>query len=186
MSAPTTEALRAPLTSRAALYWGVGGVALLLAQAVLRLTPIALEPLRLGGLGGWEIATYVAWVIMSLYSEGYRGFQKSFVPRVVARAFFLARTPRPLFILLAPLFCMSLVHARPRRLIVSWTIVFLITTAVALVRTLPYPWRGIIDGGVVVGLGYGLVSLLFTFARALAGHVPAVELDLPDWKGGAD
>jgi hypothetical protein len=179
MSAPTTEALRAPAPSRAALYWGVGGVALLLMQAVFRLTPVALEPLRLGGLGGWEIATYAAWVVMSLYSEGYRGFQKSFVPRVVARAFFLARTPRPIFVLLAPLFYMGLFHARPRRLLISWTIVLLITAAIALVRTLPYPWRGIIDGGVVVGLGYGLVSLLFTFTRALAGNVPAVELDLP-------
>jgi hypothetical protein len=179
MSAPTTEALRAAQPSRAALYWGVGGVALLLAQAIFRLTPIALEPFRLGGLDGWEIATYAAWVLMSLYSEGYRGFQKSFVPRVVARAFFLARAPRPVFILVAPLFCMSLLHARPRRLVISWLIVVLITAAIALVRTLPYPWRGIIDGGVVVGLGYGLASLLLTFGRALAGHVPAVELDLP-------
>jgi hypothetical protein len=179
MSAPTTEALGAPPLSRAALYWGVGGVALLLVQAVFRLTPIALEPFRLGGLGVWEIATYATWVLVSLYSEGYRGFQKSFVPRVVARAFFLARAPRPLFVLLAPFFCMGLVHARPRRLITSWLVVLLITAAVVLVRTLPYPWRGIIDGGVVAGLAYGLAALLFTFGRALTGDVPAVELDLP-------
>jgi hypothetical protein len=179
MSAPTTEALSAVPLSRVALYWGVGGVALLVVQALLRLTPIALEPLRLGGLSGWETATYATWVLVSLYSEGYRGFQKSFVPRVVARAFFLARARRPLFILLAPFFCMSLLHARRRRLVVSWIVVLLITAAVALVRSLPYPWRGIIDGGVVAGLGYGLGSLLFTFGRALSGDVPAVELDLP-------
>lgn len=179
MSAMTTEALGAPPLSRAALYWGVGGVALLLVQAVFRLTPIALEPLLRGGLSGVELGTYVAWVLMSLYSEGYRGFQKGFVPRVIGRAFYLARSPRPLFVVLAPFFCMSLVHARPRRLIVSWLIVGLITAAVAFVRSLPYPWRGIVDGGVVAGLAYGLASLTVTFVRALSGGAPTVELDLP-------
>lgn len=179
MSAPTTEALGAPPLSRAALYWGVGGVALLLVQAVLRLTPIALEPLRLGGLGAMEASAYVAWVLVSLYSEGYRGFQRSFVPRVVARAFFLARSPRPLHVLLAPFYCMSLLHAKPRRVVVSWVVVLLITAAVALVRGLPYPWRGIVDGGVVAGLGYGLTSLTVVFVRALAGDVPEVDLELP-------
>jgi hypothetical protein len=179
MSAPTTEALGAPPLSRVALYWGVGGVAMLLVQAVARLTPIALEPLRRGGLGTMEAATYLAWVLVSLYSEGYRGFQKGFVPRVVGRAYFLARAPRPIFILLAPLFCMGLVHARPRRLVTSWMVVLLVTGAVLLVRSLPYPWRGIIDGGVVAGLAYGLASLVVSFVRAVAGDVPAVELDLP-------
>jgi len=179
MSAPTTEALGEARLSRAALYWGVGGVALLLLQAVFRLTPIAVEPLRRGGLSAAEVATYAVWVVVSLYSEGYRGFQKGFVPRVVGRAFYLARTPRPLMVALAPFFCMGLVHARRRRLIVSWSIVLLITAAVAFVRSLPYPWRGIVDGGVVAGLAYGLASLAVTFVRALNGEVPAGELDLP-------
>ena len=179
MSAPTTEALGAPPLSRVALYWGVGGVAMLLVQALVRLTPIALEPLRRGDLGTLEAATYFAWVLVSLYSEGYRGFQKGFVPRVVGRAYFLARAPRLVFILLAPLFCMGLVHARPRRLVISWMVVLLITAAVVFIRVLPYPWRGIIDGGVVAGLAYGLASLAVAFVRALSGDVPAGELDLP-------
>jgi hypothetical protein len=179
MSAPTTEALREAPLSRAALYWGVGGVALLLVQAVFRLTPIAMEPLRRGGLSAVEAGTYAAWVLVSLYSEGYRGFQKGFVPRVVGRAFYLARAPSPVMVVLAPFFCMSLVHARRRRLIVSWSIVLLISAAVAFVRSLPYPWRGIVDGGVVAGLAYGLASLTVTFIRALTGDVPVAELDLP-------
>jgi hypothetical protein len=179
MSAPTSEVVGEAPLSRAALYWGIGGVALLLLQAVFRLTPIALEPLRRGGLSAAEVATYALWVLVSLYSEGYRGFQKGFVPRVVGRAFFLARAPRPWMVVLAPFFCMGLVHARPRRLVTSWAIVLLITAAVVLVRTLPYPWRGIIDGGVVAGLAYGLATLALAFIRALNGDVPAVELDLP-------
>ncbi len=160
--------------------WAIGGVTLLLLQAVVRLTPIALEPLRRGGLGAVELSAYVGWALVSLYSEGYRGFQRAFVPRSVARAFHLARSaPGPLLVALAPAYAMGLVGARRRRLVTSWTIVAMILVAVTLVRRLPYPWRGVVDGGVVAGLVWGVVSLAITFARALAGSVPEHELDLP-------
>jgi len=162
------------------LVWGVGGVAALLVQALVRMTPIALEPLSRGGLGPLETATYGVWVVVSLYSEGYRGFQRAFVPRVIARAVHLTRAPRPLHAALAPAFAMALIHARPRRLLVSWLVVALIALAVALVRALPYPWRGIVDGGVVAGLGWGLICLCIGFARALAGAPSDYEPDLPE------
>lgn len=168
-----------PSVSLVVATWGVLGVALLLTQAVVRLTPIALEPILLGTLSSFQAAVYVAWVAFSLYSEGYRGFQKAFVPRTVARAFYLARAKPSWLSLVAPLFCMGLVHARPRRLATSWTVVALITGAVIVVRSLPTPWRGVVDGGVVVGLLYGLVSLVIAFARALRGTVPSYPLDLP-------
>ena len=175
MSEPSTE----PTFSLWVATWGVIGVALLLTQAVVRLTPIAIEPLRTGALTAFQAALYAAWVAISLYSEGYRGFQKGFVPRTVARAFYLAKMQRTWLAFAAPLFCMGLVHARPRRLITSWSIVLLITCAVITVRRLPPPWRGIVDGGVVVGLLYGLVSLAIAFTRALRGTVPSHPLDLP-------
>jgi hypothetical protein len=152
---------------------------LLLSQAVVRLTPVALEPLVVGGLTPLQVAVYVGWVLVSIYSEGYRGFQKAFVPRTVARAFHLATLPLSINSLFAPLFCMGLIHARRRRLVTSWSVVCAITLAVIAVRRLPYPWRGIVDGGVVVGLGYGLLSLSATFVRALRGNVPSYPLDLP-------
>jgi hypothetical protein len=155
------------------------GVGLLLLQAIVRLTPIALEPLLRGSLTTGQALVYGGWVVTSLYTEGYRGFQKAFVPRTVARAFHLARTGRPLLMALAPLYCMGLIHASRRRLITSWTIVLAITLAVVLVRRLPEPWRGVVDGGVVAGLGYGVVALALAFARALRGAVPAYPLDLP-------
>ena len=120
-----------------------------------------------------------AWIGVSLYSEGYRGFQKAFVPRTVARAFHLATRPRPLFVVFAPAFAMALFHARPKRLFVSWMVVLLITLAVVAVRLLPSPWRSIVDIGVVAGLVWGLASLVVTFARALRGDVPDFALDLP-------
>ena len=169
---------RAP--SRLIATWGVVGVALLLTQAVVRLGFVAADPFVTGrGLTPFETAVCAAWVLVSLYSEGYRGFQKAFVPRTVARAFHLARRPTPLLVALAPAFCMGLIHARRKRLVTSWSIVSMIVLAVVLVRRLPVPWRSIVDLGVVLGLLWGLASLLATFARALRGDVPRYELDLP-------
>jgi hypothetical protein len=159
--------------------WGVIGVGILLVQALVRLTPIALEPLSEGSLTTGQALLYAGWVLVSLYSEGYRGFQKAFVPRTVARAFHLASMPFSVHSLIAPLFCMGLVHATARRVVISWSVVAAITFAVVVVRRLPQPWRGIIDGGVVVGLLWGLLSLGWTFARALRGTVPSYPLDLP-------
>ena len=159
--------------------WGVFGVVALLAQAVWRLTPLALQPIHEGTLGGGQSALYAAWVLFSIYAEGYRGFQKRFSPRVVARALHLARHPQPLHVALAPAFCMSLFHANARRVKIAWgvslTIVFLVLT----VRLLPQPWRGIIDGGVVIGLLWGIASILYSLARALSGGDLGVSSDVP-------
>jgi hypothetical protein len=166
--------------SRLVAAWAVFGVAILLVQAVIKLGLVAVDPFLSGrGLSAFESTVCVAWVAFNLYAEGYRGFQKAFVPRTVARAFHLATEPRGLWVALAPAYAMALVHAKPRRLAISWLLVALIVLAVALVRRLPLPWRSVVDAGVVAGLMYGLVSLFATFARALRGEAPAVPLDLP-------
>jgi len=147
------------------------GVALVLIQALLRLIPVALQPI-FEGLSGFQWVALSLWVAFCAYSEGYRAFQLRWVPRVVARAFHLGQHPRPLHVVLAPFFCMGLLHATRRRLIISWSVVLLITLVVVLVRRLAQPWRGIIDGGVVVGLGWGLVALLVQATRARLSHLP--------------
>jgi hypothetical protein len=159
--------------------WGIAGVVLLLVQALYRLTPRALEPLRDGTLEGMTLVLYVGFFIFSLYAEGYRGFQKAFVPRTVARAFHLSQNPSPLRVALAPAYAMALVHAKPKRLVVSWTIFVTVTLCVVFVRYLPPIYRSIIDAGVVGGLGWGLASLLYTSARAFRGEIPDVSIDLP-------
>jgi len=167
--------------SAAIATWGVLGVALLLTQALVRLSVVAVDPFVSGrGLTAFETVVCAVWVLVSLHSEGYRGFQKAFVPRTVARAFHLASAPRPLLVALAPAFCMGLVHAKPRRLVTSWSIVALIVLAVLAVRRLPAPWRSIVDLGVVAGLLWGLIALVIVFARALRGQVPVYPLDLPE------
>lgn len=160
------------------MLWSVGGVVLLLAKALWALTPLALEALR-SDLGPAHWAAAAVWVPFMAYTEGYKGFQKRFSPRVVRRAFLLARTRRPLHVLLGPLFAMGLVHATRRRLIASWVLVIGIVTLVILVRGLPQPWRGIVDLGVVVGLTWGAASILCFLVPAFAGHEPDVDPELP-------
>ena len=54
-----------------------------------------------------------------------------------------------------------------------------ITLCVIFLRYAPPIYRSIIDAGVVGGLSWGLVSLLYTSAQAFRGDVPSVMLDLP-------
>jgi hypothetical protein len=164
---------------RLVLLWGVLGVAALVAQPLVRLSSIVLEALR-GGLTPVQWVALAVWVLVNAHAEGYRGFHRRFSPRVVARAAYLARHPRPAWVALAPLFCMSLFHASRRGRWVARGLVVGVVVLVIAVRQLAQPWRGIVDAGVVVGLGLGLVSLLWHLARYWLGHPPSVPADLPD------
>lgn len=160
--------------------WGLLGVVVLLVSAIARLTPLALEPVVAHTMTAFQWAVYVLWSLFNGYVEGYRGFQKGYVPRVVARAFWLGQHPRPLLLLLAPFFCSGLIHATRRRLITSWCLVFGIYGIVQLVRLLEQPWRGILDAGVVVGLAYGTAVLVIAFGRVLAGAPITVSAQVPE------
>ncbi len=159
--------------------WGIAGVVLLLGQAIWRLTPIALTGVRDPSVGPLHWVLLAGWVGFMLYSEGFKGFQRGFSPRVVARAAHLAQNPRPLHVLLAPAFCMGLFHASRKRLITSWSLVLLMVGLVLLVHRVPQPWRGLIDVGVVAGLLWGLIALTVFAVQALAGRSPRVAPDLP-------
>jgi hypothetical protein len=165
-------------TGRLAAAWGIGGVVLLLSSAVWRLTPLAIEAFA-EPLSWVHWAFAVPWIFFMAYSEGYRGFQKGFSPRVVARAWSLLSRPRPHHVLLAPAIAMGWIHATKKRLIVSWCLTIGIVGLVLLVRLLPQPWRGLVDGGVVLGLGWGLTAIAVFTVAALSGRPPAVPTDLP-------
>lgn len=142
------------------MAWGVGGVLFLLIFAIFRLAPMALE------LGNSPMSQ-VHWlalifsVIYMGYAEGYKGFHLGFAPRVVVRARYLAENPRPLHVLLAPLFCMGYIYATRRRQILSFALTALIICFVLIARSMPQPWRGIVDAGVVVGLSFGVASIAY-------------------------
>src|SRR6185503_2324918 len=118
------------------LAWGVGGVIALLARAMWRLGAIAVEGLG-GGLTAGQLALLVVWSVAILYAEGYRAFQRRFAPRVVARALHLLDRPRLLHVALAPMYCMSLLHARRRSLIAGWALLVGIAALIVVVRQLP-------------------------------------------------
>lgn len=166
------------LLGRLGAVWGVLGVSLLLGSAVYRLTPLAIasfsEPLDVAHYAG-----YVGSVFFLGYSEGYKAFQKQFSPRIVARARYLAQNPTLLRVLLAPPFCMGMFHATKKRLILSYSIALGVVGLVLIVGRLPQPWRGIVDLGVVVALGWGLVAMWVFAARALLGHEMPVPPDVP-------
>ena len=55
-----------------------------------------------------------------------------------------------------------------------------VAAIVALVKRFPYPWRNIVDAGVVAGLTWGSLSILFLYIRAwVQGKPPAVDAALP-------
>ncbi|MCK9419120.1 MAG: hypothetical protein M0R70_07060 [Nitrospirae bacterium] len=153
-------------------FWGLAGVALLLGSAIYRLTPLALDAF----VYDWSWHHWLSFALMLFfmaYAEGYRAFQQGFSPRVAARARYLRDHPVALHVLFAPFFCMAYFHARKRRQIVSISVTAGIIVLVILVRFLPQPWRGIIDGSVVVGLAWGLVSLIvFGYQAFTADHFP--------------
>jgi hypothetical protein len=165
------------MAGRWVAIWGVAGIVALLGQALWRLTPIAIEAVA-GGLTGVQWVVLGAWVVVNAHAEGYRGFHCRFAPRVIARAVHLARNPSLARGILAPLFCMSLFGASRRGVIVARSVFLGVLVLIATVRALSQPWRGIIDAGVVVGLGIGTLSIGYHALRVLRGHAP-VDPDLP-------
>jgi putative flippase GtrA len=174
VSRPTTTA------ELAIFAWAVLGVVAVLVEAVVRLLPRALEPILDGSLDPAGVLAYVAAIILLAYTEGYRGFQRRFSPRVIVRALALAQRGGWLLIALAPLMAMGLIHATRRRLIGSWVLTLCIVALILLVRLLEQPWRGAVDAGVVVGLSWGTVATLVSMVRALRGKIPPIQPDMPD------
>ena len=141
-----------------AFSWGIAGVLLLLLFAVYRLAPMALELTERELTAGQWLALGFSIINMA-YAEGYKGFHRAFAPRVVVRALYLKNHAKQLHVILAPLFCMGYIHATRRRQLVSIGLTLAIICFIFLARTLPQPWKGILDAGVVVGLSLGILSI---------------------------
>lgn len=161
-----------------AAIWGVGGIVALLGEAILRLLPLGLAPLLSGELTLQQGALYVVVIAFFGFAEGYRGFQRAFSPRAAARALWLSDHGSTAQKALAPLFCMALLWATRRRLIVNWLLVIGIVALILLVGQVPQPYRGMIDGGVVVGLSWGVVATVAFFVRGLRRGGLDVPLEL--------
>mmetsp|Transcript_111522 Transcript_111522/g.310556 ORF Transcript_111522/g.310556 Transcript_111522/m.310556 type:complete len:397 (-) Transcript_111522:143-1333(-) len=82
--------------------------------------------------------------------------------------------------ILAPAFCIGYFHGTRKRVIASWSVTSVIFLTVISVKQLANPYRAIIDAGVIVGLAWGVVSILVIFLQSLrAGKPPTFDPALP-------
>jgi hypothetical protein len=123
-------------------------------------------------------SAYILTCLWFAYVEGYKGFQRKFSPLVVSRSFTLQPSSSPIHhVLLAPLYSMGLFHATKKRMIVSWSVSLGVATIVAAVKRLPYPWRNIVDAGVVFGLTWGTISILGGYIISLITGIAPIDVD---------
>lgn len=165
-----------------ASLWGSLGVVYILFKAIKRVLPIALEPFTKAEgvvpLTQFQLAAYIITCLWFAYVEGYKGFQRKFSPLVVSRSFTLQPGSSPIHhILFAPLYSMALFHATKKRMIVSWSVSIGVAVIVAAVKKLPYPWRNIVDAGVVCGLSWGAISILGGYIISLITGIAPIDVD---------
>ena len=109
-------------------------------------------------LSDFQWLALVANVLFMAYSEGYRGFQKGYSPRLADRLDRLSHSGTSLERWLAPLYCMGYFSAGRRQLIITYALTVMIIIFIVVFHLIPQPWRGVLDAGVVVGLAWGLVA----------------------------
>lgn len=187
-AAATGEDLNLNAAKVLASLWGASGVLYILAKAIKRVLPIALEPFTKAEgvvpLSQLQLIAYIVTCLWFAYVEGYKGFQLKFSPLVVSRSFTLSSSSPIHHILLAPLYSMALFHATKKRMIVSWSVSIGVAAIVAAVKRLSYPWRNIIDAGVVTGLTWGSISILGGYIISLVTGIAPIGVDpaLPEKK----
>ncbi|MBT5922125.1 MAG: hypothetical protein HOH29_00190 [Cellvibrionales bacterium] len=154
--------------------WGIIGFYSLVTFAMVRLSVYTVEAFA-------QPFTLLQWFVLMVslvfmaYSEGYKGFQKSYSPRFAARVHYLSSQANGLQLLLAPLFCMGFFNAPKRRIISSVLLSSMIVTFVLLFKLVPQPWRGILDAGVVLGLIWGLITTAICCYQAFMTSKPIVD-----------
>lgn len=160
-------------------FWGIIGLSWLFSSALVRLYPYACK-VKDSSFAWYHWVGLVVCLIFMGYAEGYKGFQLRFSPRAAARALYLKRNPSLVRVLFAPLFCMGYFHATRKRKIVAYSLTTGIIGLIILVHHTPQPWHGIIDVGVIFGLGWGMVSVWVFAAKALFGSNYEVSPETPE------
>jgi len=131
-----------------------------------------------------SFSAYIVTCLWFAYVEGYKGFQTKFSPLVVKRSLTLQPGKNGTswyHFLLAPFYSMGLMHATKKRKIVSWSVTTGVAVIVAAVKRAPYPYRNIVDAGVVAGLTWGSLSILLLYVKAfITGKPPAIDAALPE------
>ncbi len=159
--------------------WGIVGLSILLGTALFRIYP---HVRMLSGLS-FEWFHWVA-LISSVgfvgFFKGLRAFHQKFSPRCVARALYLKNNPTFWRGLLAPFFCIGYFHAPRKRVVSAFLLTLLMVLLVEAIGKLGQPWRGIIDAGVLFGLGWGLISIWICAIQAFSGKDFRVSPEVPE------
>jgi len=163
----------------AAAAWAVAGHAVPLLLGGGRLLGVALLQLSRERPAPGTWIGLAALALLVAYGMGYRGFQRSYGPFMVARAGWLAHAARPWQAWLAPLVAAGLLHATRRRQLRTGLVFGSMGLLALLVRQLPEPFRAGLRLGVAAGLLGGALAIRVLAARAAAGRAPAVPLELP-------
>jgi hypothetical protein len=160
--------------------WGIVGLSWLFSSAMVRLYPYVAELYDQTFAWYHWLGLAVSLLFMG-YAEGYKGFQLRFAPRAAARALYLKRNPTILRVLLAPLFCMGYFHATRKRKIVSFSLTLMIILLIISVHKLKQPVHGIVDVGVLFGIGWGTVSVWIFSVKAFFGKAEyMISPETPD------
>ncbi len=167
------------LGARCLAIWGVIQVLMILLNAIRRLKDRAFLPLRKKDLTTAQWILYSTSIVGMMYKEGYEAFQLKWAPLVVKRAFMLSGPDQSLTvanILFTGPYAMGMFSATTNRMIVSWSVTIGIMVLAQAVQKMPYPYRNIVDAGVVAGLSYGCMALLWaTIYAVLHGTLPQVD-----------
>jgi len=144
--------------------WGVGGFSVLVGVGLVRLGTQFLRAVEFA----WSplhVVVALVFVGFMAWTEGYRGFQLSYAPKFARRAEALRAHATALQALFGPVYCMGLAWAPARTLVANWALLAMIILLVIAFGFVPQPWRGILDGGVIVGLSWGLAATWYSVWR---------------------
>ena len=165
-------------------FWGIVGLSLLFSRALFALSHYVPEmrgtPDHPVELHWYHWAALGVCLLFMGYAEGYKGFQLKFSPRAAARALYLKRNPTIARVIFAPLFCMGYFHATRKRKIVSYSITCMIIGLIIGVHHTTQPWHGIIDAGVLFGLGWGMITVWIFAFKAFFGPGFDISPETPD------
>tara|TARA_B100000029_G_scaffold515020_1_gene620106 strand:+ start:1823 stop:2374 length:552 start_codon:yes stop_codon:yes gene_type:complete len=164
------------------LAWGISCIGMILIFAIVRLFSVTIDALNNFPFFWYHWVILILVIGLMAYSEGYKGFQKSFSPRVAARARYLYMHPQPIMLLLAPLFLVGYININPCRQRNIFLLTLGIFILIFMVSFLAQPWRGIVDAGVVIGLTWGLVSLVFYCCKVMGSQPFEYSAEVPQPK----
>ncbi len=145
----------------AAGTWGILGFTVLVARALLGMSP-EIGDMLATPLNAWHQIGLVVIVLVFGLGKGYFIFRQRFCPSYVSRIGELSLPPVKLLnAVLAPLYCLNLIGAERRQLVRGYAIVTGIILMIISVKIVPSPWRGMILTGVALALTWAALEIAY-------------------------